>query len=87
MRVQIVGSSLVKRLLADAALRRRVNDPFDVFVEQKALPMQVVRGPGHGAHVGPVVCVSLLDREPRVAGSQSLGLCLGELDLLAECVS
>ena len=83
----LLGSSGGRPLLADAALRRRFDDPFDVFAEQKAFPMQAVRGPRHRAHVGPVVGVPLLDREPRIAGRESLGPCLGEVDLLAGLVT
>jgi hypothetical protein len=58
---------LLVALLADAALTCRFDEPFDVFVEQEALPTQVVRGMRYRAHVLSVVRVSLLDREARIA--------------------
>src|SRR5712691_10161887 len=71
------------RLLADAAFGRSVHVPLDVFVEQETILMESVRRACDSAHVGSVVAVALLDREPRIAGSQALGLRLREVDLLA----
>jgi hypothetical protein len=74
---------LDRSLSANFAFLRSLDVSLHVLFEEEAIAMQGVRGSRDGADIRFVSGVPFLNRQPRIAGCQAVGLRSGEIDLLA----